>query len=63
MINDRIGKVASPYFYGQLLDVRVGADPNGEKVFNEKFNIHGNIALVELVVSLGYDSFLVEAVS
>ena len=63
MIDDRIGKVASPDFYGQSFDTGVWADPNSKKVFYEELHIHGNVAPVELVVSLGYDSLFVEAVS
>ena len=63
MIDDRIGKVASPDFYGQPFDISMWADPDSKKVFYEELHIHGNITPVELVVSLGYDSFFVEAVS
>ena len=63
MIDDCIGKVAPPDFYGQLFNTSVRTDPNSKKVFYEELHIHWNIAPVELVVSLGYDSFFVEAVS
>src|SRR5512139_3248746 len=62
LVEDGVGEVAPPELDRQVVDGDPGAHAYGKEVLDEKFHVHGDVTLVDLVVPLDDDSLFMEAV-